>query len=59
MTALLYIVAPMIAACIISFILGACWAAGRADEETERYLREVDEVDRVILHGETPWNLTR
>ena len=57
MTALLVIVLPMIAACVICFVLGACWQAGRADELSERTLEQF-EADWAVRHGDAcPWDL--
>lgn len=53
MTALLVIVIPMIAACVICFVLGACWQAGRADEQAE----EAERAIRYAEHRPCPWDL--
>lgn len=44
-------IAAAVGAVILAFMLGACWLAGEADEQTER-----DYADRIVRHGDQhPW----
>lgn len=57
MLTILIIVAPMIAACIISFVLGTCWQARRDQHEINGIIERI-ESERAILHAECPWELS-
>jgi hypothetical protein len=40
----------------LSFMLGACMAAARADEQREELLRQLEEAERAVRHGDAcPW----
>lgn len=50
-------IASFLAAGALAFVLGACWQAGQADEQSERIIERI-EADRVVRHGDQhPWNL--
>ena len=52
---LIGITAAPVVACVIAFLLGACWQAGRADEQSDELIERL-EMDRVVRHGEQhPW----
>lgn len=59
MNAIIFIVLPMIGACIIAFFLGASWQALRDERERDREDHERIEADRVLKYGDQhPWELS-